>query len=390
MNILFVSALLPYPLHSGGQVRMYNLLKVLAKDHTITLFSFIRSEEEKQYSRELSFIPNIHMVMRGRGMQPKYMLKALGCYPLLLATYDNAYMREAIQKELHVKPYDLVHIEPFYVYPSLPKLEVPLVVSEHNIEYEVYEKNAGKFRIPLLWPFAHLDALKVKLWEELVWKKAKTTTAVSDEDAAVISNATSKKTPVVPNGVDTSYFSFTKRSFDKNAPTFLFVGNFLWLPNKEAVHRLLSTIWPAIVRSYPKAVLTIVGKHSPKSLRKLVTPSIRIKEYVEDIRDAFQTSDVLVAPMGIGGGTKFKILEAMASGTLVITTKEGRTGLAGVDGKEYFEVKDAASYVRVVQNIYDHSKQSLSMTYAARALVEKTYDWNRIAKNLDAVWKGAI
>ncbi len=390
MNILFVSALLPYPLHSGGQVRMYNLLKLLSKKHTITLFSFMRNKEEQNYIRSLSFLSDIHLVMRGKGRQVKYVVKALGNYPLLLATYDNRVMQEEIKKELTRKKYDLVHIEPFYVFPSLPPLSLPFVVSEHNVEYDIYQKNAEKMRLPIVKPFAYFDAIKVKIWEEIVWQKAKQVTAVSSEDATVITRATKKETAVVPNGVDTTAFVYKERAFIKDHPTCLFVGNFLWAPNTEAIRTLLVSIWPKIVARYPNAVLTIVGKHFPKDVKKYVTGSVRLEEYVEDIQDAFHASDILLAPMGIGGGTKFKILEAMASGTLVITTPQGRMGIVGASGKELLEASTADEFVGAVTSVYDEQRTSKIITKNARKLVENTYDWKAIAEKLDAVWKGSV
>ncbi len=390
MNILFVSALLPYPLHSGGQVRMYNLLKALSKNHKITLFSFIRNEEEQNYIHSLSFLSDIHLVMRGKGRQVKYVVKALGNFPLLLATYDNRVVQEEIKKELARKTYDLVHIEPFYVFPSLPPLSLPLVVSEHNIEYDIYQQNAEKMRLPFLKPFAYFDAVKVKIWEEIIWQKAKQVTAVSTEDAQVISTATKKETQVVPNGVDTKRFVYKERKFAKEHPTCLFVGNFLWAPNTEAVRKLLVDIWPKIVMKYPGAVLTIVGKHFPQDLKKYVTDSIHLEEYVEDIQDAFYASDILLAPMGIGGGTKFKILEAMASGTLVITTPQGKMGITMTPKKEFLEASTTDEFVKAVTSVYDGQRASKTMTKNARKLVENTYDWQAIAEKLDCVWKGSV
>ena len=390
MNILFVSALLPYPLHSGGQVRMYNLLKALSKKHDITLLSFIRNDEERTLASHMPFVKDLHMIMRGKGRQAKYFLKTLGNFPLLLATYDNRVMQKKIKEELARKHYDLVHIEPFYVFPSLPPLTVPLVVSEHNVEYAIYQKNAEKMRFPLLRPLAYFDAIKVKIWEEIVWQRARTVTAVSEDDATIISQSTKKETPVIPNGVDTKSFRYTAKKFDTQHPTFLFVGNFLWAPNIEAVRELLETIWLKILLVYPKATLTIVGKHFPTSLRKYILPSIHLEEHVEDIRDAFFGSDVLLAPMGIGGGTKFKLLEAMASGTVVVTTKAGRMGIVGTSGKEFYEAEEPDDFIRAVKHIYEHPAASKTMTKHARELVETMYDWQAIAEKLDAVWRSAV
>jgi len=369
---------------------MYNLLKILSKKHTITLFSFIRNEEERKYATSLSFVKNVHMVMRGKGRQVKYILKAFGNFPLLLATYDNHVMQEEIKKELAQNKYDLVHIEPFYVFPSLPPLTLPLVVSEHNVEYDIYQKNAEKIRFLLLKPLAYFDAVKVKIWEEIVWQKAKQVTAVSHEDAEIISASTKKETPVVPNGVDTTAFIYKKRAFKKQHSTCLFVGNFLWAPNTEAVRKLVVSIWPNIIKRYKDAELTIVGKHFPQELKKYVTSSIHVEEYVENIQDAFHASDILLAPMGIGGGTKFKILEAMASGTLVITTPEGRMGISGTSGKEFLESSSVSEFVDAVSTVYDHPSMAQEITKNARTLVEATYDWQSIAEKLDLVWKGSV
>ena len=122
MNILFVSAVLPYPLHSGGQIRIYNLLKQLSKRHSITLVSFIRDEREREMVRNLAFCHDVHVILRGRVWQPKYIIGAiLGKFPLLLATYHHRKMQQLITDLLGSGRFDLVHIEPFYVWPSLPK-----------------------------------------------------------------------------------------------------------------------------------------------------------------------------------------------------------------------------------------------------------------------------
>jgi hypothetical protein len=114
MNILFVSAILPYPLISGGQIRIYNLLRQLSKTHSISLFSFIRNEEERKYVNELGFLKNVTLINRGRGMQLKYLIPSLvSKIPFLLSTYTNNEMKTAISRALEINSFDLIHIEPF-------------------------------------------------------------------------------------------------------------------------------------------------------------------------------------------------------------------------------------------------------------------------------------
>ena len=141
MKILFVSAVLPYPLHSGGQIRIYNLLKRLVDTHEIHLYSFIRSETEKKYLPDLRFCKSVTTVLRGRVWQPKYIYKTLtGSLPLLWSSYHNSRMVGFLADEISLGNYDLIHIEPGYVWPSVPtQHRVPIVVAEHNIEHEVYK-----------------------------------------------------------------------------------------------------------------------------------------------------------------------------------------------------------------------------------------------------------
>jgi len=188
MKILFLSAVLPYPLYSGGQIRIYNLLKRLSQKHEIWLYSFIREESEAQWISELSFCHRVKTVYRGRAWQPQYMIKGLfGPYPFLLSTYDNEKMKRQISEILKEQQFDLIHIEPGYVWPSLPEVNLPLVVAEHNVEdhiYEGYKKSAPL----LLQPIMNRDIERLKEWERIIWNKSTRTVAVSAPDAAEITS----------------------------------------------------------------------------------------------------------------------------------------------------------------------------------------------------------
>lgn len=387
MNVLFVSAVLPYPPRSGGQVRMYNLLKRLAKNHEITLVSFIREEKERQYKKDLSFCKDVVMVMRGKGLQPNYIAKALfGSYPLLLATYDNDEMRRTIAGLLAAKKFDLLHLEPFYVWPSVSETKVPIVVSEHNVEYAVYgtyARNASVFLRPLL----SADSAKIKHWEEIVWKKADAVTAVSPEDAASIRNTSGRQVRLVPNGVDLGSFPFAPRKKSSNGPVILFTGDFRWFPNTDALRRLLA-LWPQVKSQLPKATLRIVGRHISENLAGLITASGgEIRQDVPDIAKEYRDADMLVALHAIAGGTKFKMLEAMASGLPVVTTKEGMAGLAAKAGVHYLQASSDREFVAQIAKIWENARIRDGIVREARALVEEHYGWDTIAKELDRVWK---
>lgn len=390
MNVLFVSAVFPYPLYSGGQVRIYNLLRLLSKTHSITLCAFIRSDEEKKYISALSFCTKVITVKRGRAWQLKYISKTVfSTYPFLYASYENVEMRTRISQELSEHSYDIVHLEPSYVWPSVPNMHVPTVVAEHNIEHEVYEQYVRSFFIPFFRPLLYIDVLKHRRWEEKVWGKSDHMIVVSKDDALRIHKKyVNKPLTVVPNGVDTDYFQFNPTSNKSKIPSFLFVGQFRWIQNRDALSFLMRDMWPKIQASYPRARLTVVGKNIPFNLRKLITsPNIQLLEDVEDIRTIYATHDALLAPIRIGGGTKFKILEAMASGLPVITSKIGAKGLDVRHEKEIYIGDTIQVVLSSIRNIRGDTQKGRVLLKNARLCIEEKYSWSEIAKTLDQAWR---
>lgn len=392
MRILIVSALLPWPLHSGGQIRVYNLLKRLSKNHSIHLFTFLRDELERQYFPQLSFCSSINAVYRGHAWQPSYVVRSIfSTYPLLFTTYALGSMKEKITDELATHTYDLIHIEPGYVWSALPIHQLPLVITEHNIEYMGYSGYVARFPIVPLRPFLYADVLKLQMWEKRIWGKATRVIAVSDEDRQVIEACTgNEKIYVIPNGVDVKEFRYQPKKTHKQSVVFLFVGNFAWMQNRDAVNYLLRDIWPSIKTHFPNALLRIVGKQAPHELKKLITGAhAQLLDDVEDITKEYEMADALIAPIRIGSGSRYKILEAMASGVPVITTAVGASGLDVKDGQELLIANTPEEFLEAIDTLITDTKLHTAMLFAARRRIEKSYSWDSIAKDLERVWEGA-
>lgn len=389
MKILFISALLPYPLHSGGQVRIYNLLKRLGKKHDITLATFLRSNEERRYISEFPFCKKVEAVYRGHAWQPYYIAKSLlSTYPLLFTTYAHQELKGWIGRELESGRYDLVHIEPSYVWSALPKVLVPTVVCEHNIEYLGYKGYAQRFTFMPIRPFLMLDVSKLAWWERKVWQEATRIITVSSEDRDVIAKeVTGEKIDVVPNGVDLKEFVFKPKK-PNSSPVFLFVGNFSWLQNRDAVKYLVREIWPMLRRRLPKSQLRIVGRQAPSDLREMIRKSnARLLDGVEDITSQYSNADMLIAPIRIGSGSRYKILEAMACGLPVITTRVGAGGLEVEIGRDMVLAETPEDFLLETQTLLSNQNLRTSIVKSARKVIEKSYSWEIIARQLERVWE---
>lgn len=394
MKILMLTPYLPFPLLSGGQTRSYNLIKNLSGKHEITLFSLIKYSDEEKYTKELEkYCKKIKVFKRSESPWTlrNIALTGLGPYPFLVIRNLVQKEKDAIVKELSSSKYDLIHAETFYVMPHIPHTDVPTLLVEQTVEYLVYkhyvEERAPMILKPPLW----IDVLKLKLWETYFWRRAERVVAMSDSDRSQMSKlAPGLDIDIVPNGIDIDYFSTKSRKKTKQ-PRVLYVGNFSWLQNIEAVDILVNIVWPEIKVEVPDAKLWIVGMNMTDEIRVLGEKvDIEIKEGIPDIRDAYNNASVLVTPIEGPGGTRLKILEAMASGLPVVTTPVGAEGLGVIDGKEALIKKDyielAKSAVRVLQD----EKLAKRLGESGRNFVKQNYSWSKNAALLDKIYKEVV
>src|SRR3989344_4386441 len=389
MKVLMITPYLPYPLVSGGQIRTYNLLKNLAPSHEITLASFVRDEDEKKFLKELEpFCKKVIIFKRRKAWSPiNIILAAVTPFPFLVSIYFEFRVRSQIKKELAKEAYDLIHAETFYVMPNIPKTQTPIFLVEQVIEYLVYQRfveGLPSYLFPAK-PLLLLDVFKIKWWERYYWKKAKRLAAMSQDDCHFIQNLEpSLHVAEVANGVDIDYFEKTKKVKPKS-PTVLFVGQFKWLPNRDATKFLVSEIWPKIKSQLANAKLWVVGRNPPEDILNFASNDIRVDGEVEDIRLAYGNSDVLLAPIRNGRGTKYKILEAMATKTPIVGTRLAVEGINIANGREALVESGAKeladSTVKVLKD------QNLGQSLAAQAyiLVKEKYSWDKISKGLDGL-----
>lgn len=390
MRVLMLTPYLPYPLFTGGQTRSYNLIKRLASlKHQITLFCLVKNEDERKYIGELEkFCKEVQVFTRPENPWTLQNILRTGFsfYPFLVIRNWAKGERRAIEEKLKNERFDLIHAETFYVMPHIPKTSVPILLVEQTIEYLVYRHFADEFKISPLKPLLYFDVFKMKYWELKYWRKAKKVVAMSDKDKeTMLSEVSTLDVDIVPNGVDSQYFG-KKISSRSSTPIILYLGNFTWLQNREAVNLLLNKVWPKIKRSLPNSKLWIIGKDAKSFFANLRSKDIRVDE-VDDVRVVYQQASILVAPIYGGGGTRYKYLESFASGLPVVTTNVGIRGIDVKDGEEVIicdnpqDIADAA--LKLLSDAILYKKIATN----AKKMVAETYDWDPIAKKLSDIYE---
>ncbi len=391
MKILMLTPYLPYPPSSGGQIRSYNLIKQLSKKHQITLCSLIKHDEEKKYVNNLKKYCQKVFVFK-RAEKPwtiKNIFKtAFSLYPFLVIRNFSQEEKEVVKKILSEEDFDIIHAETFYVSPHLPQTNIAVVLVDQTIEYEVYQHYVKNFRPALLRPILYIDVLKIKFWETYFWRKAKMVVAVSPRDAMVMEKLVKNlKVEVVPNGVGEDLMENVAIHFNH---IILFMGNYAWLQNIEAARILAREIYPLIVRQLPQVQLVIAGQNTEK-ISSLAGEGITLHNLkiddVEGVQKAYHHAGILIAPLYGPGGTRLKILGAMASSLPVVTTSIGIEGIDAVNGKSVLVGDSPLDLANLTVRILQQREFYEQIAKNARKLVEKKYSYEMIAAKLSTIYE---
>ncbi len=198
-----------------------------------------------------------------------------------------------------------------------------------------------------------------------------------------------KNVDIIPNGVDSSYFA-AKKNKKLTPPRILYgVTNFEWLQNQEATDILINKVWPIIKKQNSQAIIWIVGRKMPLWLKNMAEkdPHIEITENIPDARDAYSQAAIMVAPIKGAGGTRLKILEAMAAGLPVVSSNVGVAGLKLTDGENVMVADNPEKIAQKALKLLKDGKLSEKIGENGQKHVQKYYDWKSIVKLHDPVYE---
>ncbi len=389
MKVLWLTYDLPYPPHSGGSLRAYHLLKGMPRTYQIDLFSFIRREDQLQNLPELrKYCPRIETFKRPYVWSPRNILRAgFSSLPFASVGYYFQDAKLKIQKMLEEEKYDLVHFLTFYpaVYlPFVRGLGYKTLMGNDNLEHRLYQRYADQQKFPPLRWLLTIDIFKIKKFEEKLWGLADINVALSEGDAEVVSKVTGKNCPVIPNAVDTAGFSEISKEPHEELVC-LFVGDFTYRPNQDAVKWLVENIIPNKYQSSNVKFL-LVGRNPTNYIKNLASENIIVDGGVEDIRDAYARADVFVVPLRVGGGTRLKILEAMAAGLPIVSTTIGAEGLDIKDGENILLADEPQDFAEKIDLLLKNPARRGKIGNAGRLLVQQKYDWRQSVQKLEEVY----
>jgi sugar transferase (PEP-CTERM/EpsH1 system associated) len=393
VDVLLLAPYAPYPPRFGGAVRVFHLIRVLAREHRVTLLCFASAEERAALGPLHDICAAIHTVEPPPGQHWKrlYQLRSLLGRPYSYYVHYSPAMAATLERVLARQRFDLVQLEfgdvaPYYT-PSGP---VPWVLDEHNVEYRLLERSWQQASSPLRRLYNRLEARKLKRDELAACRRADAVLTTSDVDRATLApDVPGVPIRVVPNGVDTSFFTPGDPA-EIDPACVLFTGAIDYHPNTDGVRYFHAEILPRIQAAAPEAVFTVVGKDPPAHIQALAGPRVVVTGSVPDVRPWMRRGAVAVVPLRVGGGTRLKILEALATGRAVVSTSLGCEGIEITPGEDILIADTPADFADAVLRCLRDPGLRARLGRRGRALVERRYRWEAIGDGLSGFYRKLV
>ncbi len=391
MEILVLAPYPPYPPRFGGAARIFHLVRVLAAAHRVTLLCFASSEERASLGplREMGIA--VHTVDYPAGARWKRLHQLRSLVGRAYAYHANysPQMAATLTALLARHRFDVVQLEfgdmaGYYRRPDT----VLTVLDEHNVEYRLLERTWRQERGPLRRLYNRVQSRKLRRDELGACRRVDAILTTSDVDrAALAHDVPGIPIRVVPNGVDTAYFVPRATGDAEDPARIVFTGAIDYQPNSDAVLHFCADILPRIRAAVPEATFAVVGKDPPDRVRRLQGDGVLVTGTVADVRPWMRQAAVFVVPLRVGGGTRLKILEALAAGCAVVTTSLGCEGIELTPGSDVLVADRPAEFAGAVVRCLRDPALRAGLGARGRELVERRYRWEAIGERLSAFYQ---
>lgn len=382
MKVLVLLSRIPWPLEKGDKLRAYHHLKVIAQAHQVVLVCLTDTAVHKDAVEKLSeFCEEIHFVR----------LSKLGIAWNLFATFFNDkpfsvnyfYQKRAQKRvdqiiEKHMPRHLFVqlvrtaeYVKKYHIIPS---------TFDYMDAFSTGAKRRIEKAIPGVRYLLKLESRRLKKYENYVFNRFTNKVIISETDRGLIEHPDKNEISILPNGVD--FNTFKKKDCGAKKFTLVFTGNMSYPPNIKAANYLVQEIVPLVKQSIPEVTVAIAGANPHPAVKRLAQKNITITGWMDHITDAYNFSDVFIAPMEIGTGMQNKILEAMAMEVPCITSALAATAIGATHMENVLIANTPQEYASFVTELTQNAGLRAKIATSAKEFVLKQYDWKKNGEKL--------
>ncbi len=402
LSILYVSHMPASPPRFGAQARVHGLMTQLARFHDLTAVMLVDQdfdvEECRQamraYCREVVLVPNAYGRELSKRLLQLRSLASTRSFERLRVTVPA--LQPALDRVLRARRFDIVNLESTFLGDCNLRQAPPgdilpaLVVDSHNIDYDLARQYARAGGLVRRF-YAGVNWRKLRQEELATYREADGVYLCSAADQRrLLDQVPGVRTLVIPNAADVEYYQPRATDPPPDARTIVFFGHLSYFPNVDGVTYFVQEIWPRVAEVHPKARLKIIGVQPSQSLKALVRPGIELTGFVPDLRPHLAEAAVVVVPLRLGGGTRLKIVEAMAMGKAIVSTKLGVEGIDAVPGRHLLVEDGPAAFADAVSQLLAQPRLAARLGQSARRLAEQRYAWSGAARALESFYGGIL
>ena len=397
LSILYVSHIPPSPPRFGAQARVHGLITELARRHDLTAAMLVDDEFDAEecrrvmraYCCDVVLVPNPygHEGLTKRLLQLRS-LASTQSFERLRVTVPA--LRSVLDRALRARRFHIVNLEwPYLGHFDLrqapPGEKLPaLVVDSHEIAYDLarqFTRAGGTLSRRL---YAGANWRKLRREELGTYRHADGVYLCSAADERrLLDQVPGARTAVIPNAADVEYYQPRPTDPPPDGRTVVYFGLLSTVPNVDGVIHFVRDIWPRIAEANPEARCKIIGGRPPPSLLALAGPRVELTGFVSDLRPHLAAAAVVVVPLRLGGGTRLKIVEAMAMGKAIVSTTLGAEGIEAVTGRDLLVEDRPAAFADAVNRLLAQPSLAARIGQSARQLAVERYAWSEAARALE-------
>lgn len=379
------------PPTAGAEFRTLHLGSRLARRMAVTHAGFLTPNAVAPAVKNTAGHRFVAIPRRGSYRVRDLLRGTIGPVPFSVLNYTRAEMIEAVEDLFAKQSFDIAILEGVHLGGYLSLLRSaecrPFVVCDwHNIESEILQRYSETARGPLRQVYARVAARKLENYERWFVNQCDMHVVVSERDREVLVRRYGSRAPVVvvENGVPLdSFLSSSGEAESRSRFRLLFCGAMDYHANVDAVSWFAAEAWPGIHAMAPEVRFTIVGRNPAPAVQALAgQPGIEVTGTVPNVRPYYGEALAAVVPLRVGGGTRIKILEAMAAGVPVVSTGLGAEGLAAIPDEHYIRADSGEQIRAALTDLLRNPGKAERMSFAARDLVRRRYDWASLGDQL--------